>query len=65
MTKTFEKGPIVYRGGHHYTTCDSDGWHRNWATATDEYLGLVCRCKDWVGGCPNKMTEVHHDNQKS
>jgi len=43
-------GPVVYRGGHHITTCDSDGWHRD--RFKDGRSLRSCRCENWAGGCP-------------
>lgn len=51
------KGPTVYVGGHHYTTCDTDGWHRDRHRYTGEILGKSCRCNQWAGGCPNALKQ--------
>jgi len=50
-TRLYQKGPTVYVGDTHYTTCDTDGWHRDWIRSTGGLIGRSCRCSDWIGGC--------------
>ncbi len=52
-----KKGPTIYVGDTHYTTCDSDGNHRDWLRTTGQCLGVSCACKDWSGGCVAKNTK--------